>query len=569
MTNNVRPQSIAGDFFIGTNSKYEHLLEALHLQVVAPDEILLGFFDGIFFDAAGKRVGGLALNDYLVITNNHFTLWARDQFKDVVDHFPLSNVFVVAQGTKDVLHGTLTLELVLPNEDLKNLEKAQKVKVSFDFVPLPDLKLIADMITVLGNAHRDMIVGGASPADRSQAVQILFQKIFVEQHKPAIPPKPKAPAMDNYASQGYDPSYGVDEMEEGDVDAFMTPLSRLDRLDNSIARQDVRNGYKAQRPSETNFYIPGGVPRPQQEVPLEGGVVQFLNNSPANIASEMRGKGNGRTGKARMGDLLRFGTSGAADGGDPTGRSDAHTTEGVYMLARVGRTAWDGLNKIKQEAETKALPSLQSLRDSGMNLREVTDFITAANGLLETVGRNPAAKELAMAFLNKMNIPTPLSGMGKSKSRKAAPIDDAEELTVDKSEAAPSLKAVPVGSKALKVERRKSSKDTQAVPISLDEPTPGDKVVPGTLETPNLDATLDMATESIGIQMENNKTNPETPVTEKVVHRLAIRTKGRNQDEVNTSEEEKPKVRAGDLSILRTDKKPDNNFAVPDGPALN
>lgn len=564
MTNNVRPQSIAGDFFIGTNSKYEHLLEALHQQVVAPDEILLGFFDGIFFDAAGKRVGGLALNDYLVITNNRFTLWARDQFKDVVDHFPLSHVFVLSQETKDSFHGTLVLNLVLPNEDLEELEQAEKVKVTFDFVPLPDLKLLADIVTALGNAQREMLVSGASDANIAEAIKALFEKNFVEPHKPATPPQPKAPPVNNYATQGYDPSYGiVNEMQESELDAFMTPLSRLDRLDGSAGRQ---NGYRGQRQVEPQYYASNNN-HSTQEVPMIGGVVQYLNNSPADLASEMRGRGNGgRTRRATMGDLLRFNTASAADGGEAIGRQDAHTTEGVYMLARVGRTAWDGLNKIAKEAEAKALPPLQSLRDSGMNLKEVTEFLTAANGLLETVGRNPAAKELAMAFLNRLNIPTPLSGLGKSKPRKVAPIDDAEELTVPVPEDSPSLQAVPVGSKALKVERRKSSKDTQSNSVKTAAATAENTVG---LETPNLDVTLDMATESLETKMETSATIPETPVSGKVVHRLAIRTKGRSQSETDELEEEKPRVRAGDLSILRTDKKPENHFVVPDGPALN
>jgi hypothetical protein len=292
----------------------------------------------------------------------------------------------------------------------------------------------------------------------------------------------------------------------------------------------------------------------------------YLNNPPNNMASEMRG-GRGR--RATMGDLLRFNTQtqSAADGGDvPIARPEAHTTEGVYMLARVGRTAWDGFNKLAKEAEAKALPPLQSLRDSGMNLKEVTEFITAANGLLETVGRNPAAKELAMAFLNKMNIPTPLSGLGKSKPQKAATPDDAEELTVDSSdEETQSLKAVPVGSKALKVERRKSTKDTQAASFSAT----ASGVKPVTLRNSNFDTTLDMATESLETQIETRGTEPEVPVSEKVVHRLAIRGKGRGQSEANVLEEEKPRVRAGDLSILRTDKKSENHFEVPDGPALN
>jgi hypothetical protein len=201
-----------------------------------------------------------------------------------------------------------------------------------------------------------------------------------------------------------------------------------------------------------------------------------------------------------------------------------------------------------------------------MNLKEVTEFLTAANGLLETVGRNPAAKELAMAFLNKMNIPSPFSGMGKSKPQKVAPIDDAEELTIDPPEPSPSLRAVPVGSKALKVERRKSSKDTQAIPLKVADSGTENKVAPVNLEPSNLDTALDMAIESPETQQE---TSPEVPVSDKVVHRLSIRSKGRGQTESNVLEEEKPRARAGDLSILRTDKKPENHFEVPDGPGLN
>ena len=87
-------------YFVGTNTTPQHVEEALHQGIIRADERVLGIFDGIFFDEAGSRVGGLALNDFLVITDRRLTTWARDQFKDYVDFFPLSHAFVTAKKIK-------------------------------------------------------------------------------------------------------------------------------------------------------------------------------------------------------------------------------------------------------------------------------------------------------------------------------------------------------------------------------------------------------------------------------------------------------------------------------------
>ncbi|GAB4441596.1 MAG: hypothetical protein OHK0015_39060 [Chloroflexi bacterium OHK40] len=66
----------------------------------------------------------------------------------------------------------------------------------------------------------------------------------------------------------------------------------------------------------------------------------------------------------------------------------------VYAAGRLARSAWDTLRRSLKEAE---LPFDLS---SG-SLRELTDAVRAINELVHTVASNPAAQQMAMAFINR------------------------------------------------------------------------------------------------------------------------------------------------------------------------
>jgi hypothetical protein len=584
MSNDLRPRAISGDILVGTNSKWHHIQQAYQLGIIDPDDIVLGFFDGVFFDEAGKRVGGLALSDFILITNTRVTLWMRDQVKDYVDHFPLSHVFVAEKSQKDLLHGTLRLTLLMPEVDITNKTKEpSRVILSFDFIPLPDLSLIADMLDVLGSAARDMVEGGAGPIDRVQAILILFQKVFVSKFQQA----------DSAQNAGFKTTNGVANNSTGNAqfsnfaadgsfgdgfDPGMTPLRRLDGFDESAGPMGNQppgskssNGYGYANPNEARLFQTGETPSYSpynQEVPYP---------KPPNSANDMNwSNGQQQQSSSRfVGGIRQRRGAGDAGQGDyqPQIPKGEIPPESIYMMGRVARTAWDGLSKMRQEAESRAAPALQSLRNSGFNLKEMTEFITAANGLMETVSKNPAARELAMAFINKSTGGLPFGNSNKSNEERRTP---KVENVDDDAEKAPSLRTIPLAGKALKVERRTSGKPSNITSVHLSEkelrPVPVENG-----ETPTSEM-ASVSTEQLPNSVKasaDDESNPEP----KKVKRLPIRRKGistaeefmsESDSEYNTSVGVKT-----DLSIFMTNNnqydKQENQatLAVPDGPALN
>ncbi len=75
----------------------------------------------------------------------------------------------------------------------------------------------------------------------------------------------------------------------------------------------------------------------------------------------------------------------------------------LYSVSRVGRAAWDTVNRALREAEMPFtdMPSFSLNGISGGDLRNVADTLRAVNDLLNTVANNPGAREVAMAFLQR------------------------------------------------------------------------------------------------------------------------------------------------------------------------
>ncbi len=537
---NIKP--ISDDVIVGTNCKMAHIEEAIRQKIIAPEETLLAIFDGIFFDDNGKRVGGFALNDFLIITNNRLTLWARDKSKDFVDYFPLSHAFVTDKEAKDSIQGTIKLELALPDVNVTaEIRPEDKVTVLFDFVPLPDLEIITNMVTVFGCAHRDMIAGGASPADREKTVEILCQKLFVSPLKTEEPQAPaKSPA--NFRQSVEEPDYEIVDDDEAELEGLMTPLSRLDRLDSFNKRGPTPN----QRPSQpvTRTYDPTGTRgeiRPQSHEEFN-----WLNGDKAMRQPPMTKAARQRRGFEPT----------AANEPAKSRIQESVSTDSIYMITRAGRAAWDGLEKLRREAESKI--NLQALRENGMNLNEMTDFVKAINDLLDTIGRNPAARDLAMTFLARNGGNLNLGGL-KPKPKKGTPsVEDGDSLENNSTEQPPRSRPVPIVGKALKVERRK----TEKAPL-VDE-----------------SEALELAVEEIG-NRKSEVTRPEIPIS---LHQpssssgskriLRVRSVGQNEASNGQEENNSEAAKLNDLAVLLTDRattiqEKQAVIAAPDGPALN
>lgn len=463
------------DYLVGTNSNPRYVAEARYRGIVGPGETLLGIFDGVFYDSANKRIGGIALSDFLVITDRAVITWARDQYRDYVDRFPLSNAFVVERKAKDSLQGTLKLGLVLPEVEPEELDEGEKLELVFDLVPLPDLEPAANLIEVLGNAHRDLIKGGAGEEDRYRAARVIFSQVFLSKYEEEAAKAVRPPERSYQVEQEFSPGYADDEM--------MTPLSRLDRLGGfeqnaEWARSDYSDYYDSPPPparqprvlTYNNAYERGNQVQFYRAEPdlTQGYYSSSASGQAAQIEQEIRWLNQATPVKTRGARRQLEREAAAAPVPSAPGarlRDELNSSEALFVLGRSARAVFDNLGKLRQEAETKGInlvPFLSNLRDSGMNIRDLTEFLLAANDLLDTVSRNPAARELAVMFANR--------AMGEGKKGAAAKPEARTERGPAKAERGPVKVEEADGPEVaprptrVKVERRKKPE-----PVPLEE----------------------------------------------------------------------------------------------------
>jgi hypothetical protein len=449
------------NYFVGTNSQSRHVEEAYYRHIIAEDETLLGIFDGVFLEENGTRIGGIAVNDFLIITDKKVILWARDQFKDVVDAFPLTHVAPGESVTKDSLFGSLKLYLIMPNVPEEDVSNHDPVTVVFDLIPLADLNLVVGMLDVLTSLNREMCAAQASKEERAKATQIIFQQTFVNTipatakvtHNQPPPPAPQPePPL-------------VPEVDEDDL---MTPLSRLDALD----------GFNAKPKSKPMPLPPPSTPSPvrgssrQPNTMPEYADAQFYQAGEDINPPPVQPRQNNGHATAAIEDELNWLKSQTTDrrharreARQPQPRMDMPTPsaprfnaelnpDSVYTVGRVGRAAFDVISKLKKEGEKSAIeliPQLNPFKESGLTVREMTDLLTAVSGLMETLNRNPAAREIAMSFMSRA-FPGAVKLDKDKLFKKNAPLD------IEDADEGEELPVADANQKAkLKVERRNGS----------------------------------------------------------------------------------------------------------------
>jgi hypothetical protein len=177
--------------YLGVNVSPASAEELRHRGLIAEDEVLLALFDGVLLDEQRRRVGGLSLNDYVVLTDQRLITWARGFFSDSVDGFPWSDVDVIDHHTWDPFHGRVLLALRLPpvaprqrriavNGSSVDPGSGERVLVNtFDYMPADDVVMMARMVTWIG----DQVVAGVS----AEALVAAFAEQFpaVEHASPA------------------------------------------------------------------------------------------------------------------------------------------------------------------------------------------------------------------------------------------------------------------------------------------------------------------------------------------------------------------------------------------------
>lgn len=125
--------------YIGKNVERKHIEEFFRYHR-EPDEVVIALFDGIIFDGDGKRVGGLTLHDYVILTDRHFVLWARGLQSDVLDRLDYRGVNLNAKPA-DTLHGELALEFTPPA-----VPKPLTARV--DLLPIMDLPALEELFAL-------------------------------------------------------------------------------------------------------------------------------------------------------------------------------------------------------------------------------------------------------------------------------------------------------------------------------------------------------------------------------------------------------------------------------------
>lgn len=110
----------------------------------------------------------------------------------------------------------------------------------------------------------------------------------------------------------------------------------------------------------------------------------------------------------------------------------------LYSVSRVGRAAWDTVNRALREAEMPFADMPFNLNSiSGGDLRNVADTLRAVNDLLNTVANNPGAREVALAFLQRRAggsgggegdlFSAAMGGGGQASTSRSKPVDESKK----------------------------------------------------------------------------------------------------------------------------------------------
>lgn len=149
--------------YLGTNISTASVDELYFRGLLEEGETLLALFDGILIDDQGRRIGGLALNDFVILTDQRLVMWARGFFNDTVDGFEWQDVDVAEAGTWDPFHGRVRLALRLPSAEprkrrisIKGQEGAsdsgERVIINtLDYMPAEDVPALARMVEWVGD----------------------------------------------------------------------------------------------------------------------------------------------------------------------------------------------------------------------------------------------------------------------------------------------------------------------------------------------------------------------------------------------------------------------------------
>lgn len=201
--------------YLGINVNAASVEEMRFRGLLDEGETLLALFDGVLLDEQRRRVGGLALADFVALTDRRVITWARGFFNDTVDSFAWQDVDVVQAETWDPWHGRVQLAFRLQplaprkrriavNGSYDDPGSGERLVVNtLDYMPADDVTTFARMVELVG----DQLVAGANAEELIATFAATFPVVereplqpFFSAPEPAPPPMPE-PAPSQGASR--------------------------------------------------------------------------------------------------------------------------------------------------------------------------------------------------------------------------------------------------------------------------------------------------------------------------------------------------------------------------------
>ncbi len=104
---------IPSDMYIGLNVVRRHIVEFFYRAgtqgLLSAGETPLAMFDCVLLEPNGRRLGGLTLHDYVVLTDQHLITWGRGLNRDIVDKFEWSSVGLDKFGRRTPIEGVIKI----------------------------------------------------------------------------------------------------------------------------------------------------------------------------------------------------------------------------------------------------------------------------------------------------------------------------------------------------------------------------------------------------------------------------------------------------------------------------
>jgi hypothetical protein len=187
--------------YLGANVSPSILAEIEFRHLIDADERLLAVFDGMLLDEGGRRVGGLSMSDYLLLTNRQLITWARGMWTDTVDGFAWRDVALLDAETWDPYHGRIAFCFRLPAPASRPERRVSVRGAGAPHQPGPDAAEVVNFLDMMPAEDvpiaTEMLqwVPEYLAAEDEQALAAVFADTF-----PAVPRLPR-PRLEGWAVQ--------------------------------------------------------------------------------------------------------------------------------------------------------------------------------------------------------------------------------------------------------------------------------------------------------------------------------------------------------------------------------